>query len=84
MHEEIQLAQVCINVLRKTEDVESTIQFISALHVVWKYKFNFDFIEKQQRLTLYCSSSLSRFSITSLLNSAETGSLPLRTCLYFQ
>lgn len=34
MHEEIQLAQVCINVLRKTEDVESTIQFISALHVV--------------------------------------------------
>lgn len=34
MHEEIQLAQVCINVLRKTEDVESTIQFISAPHVV--------------------------------------------------
>lgn len=34
MHEEIQLAQVRINVLRKTEDVESTIQFISALHVV--------------------------------------------------
>lgn len=34
MHEEIQLAQVCTNVLRKTEDVESIIQFTSTLNVV--------------------------------------------------
>lgn len=52
MHEEIQLTWVCINVLRKTEYVKSIIQFTSALHVAWKYEFNFEFIEKTTKTNL--------------------------------